>query len=163
MKRIMFVCHGNICRSPMAEFITKKIVKDLGLAHDYEIVSRATSPEEYGNDIYPPAARELSRHGIPYEKRAATLVLSSDYEKYDVFALMDERNARNISRYFKSDPKGKISKLLLFVGESRDVCDPYYSGDFGSAYSDILRGCIGLLCSVDSRITKDKIKALSIY
>ena len=162
MYRIMFVCHGNICRSPMAEFITKKIVSDLGLDGDYLIASSATSPEEYGSPIYPPAASELYRHGVPYSKREATLLSPADYDKYDIFALMDERNMRNISRYFPSDPKSKIAKLLSFAGENRDVIDPWYSGNFKGAFDDILYGCSALLCKLDRRITMERIRALSI-
>ena len=162
MHRIMFVCHGNICRSPMAEFITKKIVSDLGLDGDYLIASSATSPEEYGSPIYPPAARELQRHGVPYCKREATLISAADYDKYDVFALMDDRNLRNISRYFISDPKSKIAKLLSFAGDTRDVIDPWYSGDFEGAFNDILLGCSALLCKIDPRITMERISTLSI-
>ena len=145
----------------MAEFITKKIVCDLGLSYDYEIVSRATSPEEYGAPIYPPAARELYRRNVPYDKREATLISSDEYGKFDFIVTMDERNMRNIKRYFPSDPDGKISKLLSFSGEDRDVFDPWYSGDFKTAFEDIYSGCVALLCKIDERITADKISALS--
>lgn len=163
MINIMFVCHGNICRSPMAEFITKKIVADLGLSYDYNIVSRALSPEEYGSPIYPPAARELNRHDVPYERRKATLISRDEYEKFDVIAIMDDRNSRNIKRVLPEDKDGKIAKLLSFAGDAGDVFDPWYSGDFKAAYEDILKGCIGLLCKIDDRITREKIFAHSLH
>ena len=146
----------------MAEFITKKIVDDLGLSLDYEIVSRATSGEEYGNTIYPPAARELYRRGIPFDsRRESTLISPDEYDKYDIIALMDERNIRNIKRYFPADPDKKISKLMSFTGSSRDVSDPWYSGDFKTAFDDIYSGCVSLLCNIDERVTEEKIAALS--
>lgn len=157
MKRIMFVCHGNICRSPMAEFITKYIVSRLDLDEEYVIASSATSTEELGSPIYPPAQRELYRRGIPFDRREATQLRPSDYAGYDVFALMDDRNMRNVSRIFPSDPDGKVRKLLSFTGESRDVADPWYSGDFKGAYDDILDGCIALLTALDPRLTRDSI------
>ena len=157
MNRIMFVCHGNICRSPMAEYITKHIVRRLGKEKDYLIASSATSQEEHGSPIYPPASRVLSRHGIPHEHRCAVLLDPMDYGKYDVFALMDDRNLRNITRIFKDDREGKVHKLLSFVGESRDVIDPWYSGDFEAAYNDILEGCIGLLIHLDPTLTRDMV------
>ena len=145
MFKIMFVCHGNICRSPMAEFITKKIVSDLGLSSEYLIVSRATSPEEYGNPIYPPAQRELSRRCVSFDRREATLLGLDEYEKYDVIAVMDDKNLRNIKRYFPDDPDCKIRKLMSFCGTSSDVSDPWYSRDFDKAYEDIYKGCRALL------------------
>ena len=147
----------------MAEFITKKIVSDLGLLCDYEIVSRATSSEEFGNPIYPPAARELYRRNVPFDsRRESTLISKDEYGKFDVIAVMDERNLKNIKRYFPVDTENKICKLMSFVGEDRDVRDPWYSGDFETAFEDIFEGCVGLLKSLDKRITKEKISALSI-
>lgn len=157
MKRIMFVCHGNICRSPMAEFITKKIVRDLGLGAEYLIRSSATSYEEQGNPVYPPARRELACRGVPLESRCAVRLEPSDYDKYDLFVLMDSRNMRNIKYIFPSDKDNKICKLLSFAGEDADVFDPWCSGDFVTAYNDIYRGCVALLCSIDPRITKSRI------
>ena len=160
MYKIMFVCHGNICRSPMAEFITKHIVCTLGLDKDYEIASSATSREEEGNDVYPPAKRELYRRGVRFEEREATLLSQNDYFRYDVLALMDDRNMRNITRIIPSDPDRKIKKLLSFAGLERDVCDPWYSGDFATAFNDILFGCSALLCSIDKRITQESISKI---
>lgn len=145
MHRIMFVCHGNICRSPMAEFIMKNMVKDEGLSESFFIASSATSTEEIGNPVYPPAQRELARHGLFPTGKYAVQLKKSDYDKYDIFAVMDENNLRNIKRIFPSDPQGKVHKLLEYTGSGRDVADPWYSGDFETAYNDILNGCKALL------------------
>ncbi len=155
MHKILFVCHGNICRSPMAEFITKDILRRLGLDKEYLVCSSATSCEELGNPLYPPAAAELKRRGIPFNDRRATRLSPSDYEKYDVFALMDDNNMRNIRKIFPSDPNEKIRKLLSYCGLERDVADPWYTGSFDKAYDDIFRGCIALLSSVDPRISRE--------
>ena len=147
--RIMFVCHGNICRSPMAEFIMKKLVSDAGISNDFIIESSATSTEEIwdgvGSPFYQPAKAELLRHGIPFSERRATLLTKSDYEKYDLFIGMDNANVRGMHRIFGSDPEGKIRKLMEYAGKSGDVCDPWYSRDFEAAYRDIYYGCQSLL------------------
>ena len=147
MKRIMFICHGNICRSPMAEFIMKKLVRDRGLSDEFYIASSATSAEEIysgtGSPVYPPARRTLIKHGIPCEQRRATLLCRADYEKYDLLVVMDERNVKSALRIFGSDPEGKIVKLKDF-GTGGDVLDPWYTGDFDSAYEDIYAGCLSL-------------------
>ena len=148
MIRIMFVCHGNICRSPMAEFIMKKLVADAGLNGDFLIASSATSTEELGNPVYPPARAELAKHGIGCAGKTAVQLKKSDYGKYDYFIGMDTANIRNMNRIFGSDPDGKIYKLLTFAGRSDDVSDPWYSRDFGKAYADIEEGCRGLLRSL---------------
>lgn len=144
MYRIMFVCHGNICRSPMAEFIMKKMVAEEGLSGGFFIASSATSTEEIGNPVYPPAQRELKRHGISPAGKYAVQLKSSDYGKYDLFLFMDENNRRNIGRIFPNDPEGKVHKLMEYAGGG-DVSDPWYSGDFETAYSDIYSGCKALL------------------
>lgn len=148
MIRIMFICHGNICRSPMAEFIMKKLVADAGLSGDFLIASSATSTEELGNPVYPPARAELAKHGIGCAGKTAVQLKKSDYGKYDYFIGMDTANIRNMNRIFGSDPDGKIYKLLTFAGRSDDVSDPWYSRDFGKAYADIEEGCRGLLRSL---------------
>ena len=130
MIRIMFVCHGNICRSPMAEFIMKKLVADAGLSGDFLIASSAKSTEELGNPVYPPARAELAKHGIGCAGKTAVQLKKSDYGKYDYFIGMDTANIRNMNRIFGSDPDGKIYKLLTFAGRSDDVSDPWYSRDF---------------------------------
>ena len=145
MIRIMFVCHGNICRSPMAEFIMKKLAAENGLSDEIYIASCATSTEELGNSVYPPAKAELARHGIGCAGKTAVQLKKSDYDKYDLFVGMDTANIRNMMRIFGSDKDGKVYKLLTFAGRGDDVSDPWYSRDFGKAYSDIDEGCRGLL------------------
>ncbi len=149
MIKIMFVCHGNICRSPMAEFIMKKLVCDKGISAKFKISSSATSTEEIymgiGNPIYPPAAAELTRRGIPFTKRQAVQLKREDYEKYDLFIGMDSANIRNMQRMLDGDRDKKIYKLLSFTGSERDVSDPWYSDRFDIAYEDIYKGCAALL------------------
>lgn len=145
MIRIMFVCHGNICRSPMAEFVMKKLVKDAGMEDDFLILSSATSTEEIGNPVYPPARSELMKHGISCTGKYAVQLKKSDYDKYDMFIGMDSANIRNMRRIFDNDKNNKVSKLLSFAGRSDDVADPWYTGDFKTTYNDILEGCTALL------------------
>ena len=148
MHRIMFVCHGNICRSPMAEFILKDMVSRLGIADEFVIVSSATSTEEIfrgeGNPVYPPAREELAKHGISCEGKRAVQLQMSDYGKYDLFIGMDSANIRNMTRMLGGDPDGKIRKLMDYVGGG-DVADPWYSGNFQVTYRDIYNGCTALL------------------
>ena len=149
MIKIMFVCHGNICRSPMAEFILKDMVKKQGLEDKFVIKSCATSTEEIyggkGNPVYPPARAELAKHGISCEGKRAVQLTKSDYENYDMLIAMDSNNIRNISRLIGSDTENKVFKLLELTGSSRDVADPWYTGDFTTTYSDIFNGCTALL------------------
>ncbi len=149
MIKIMFVCHGNICRSPMAEFIFKKLIKEKGREKDFIISSSATSSEEIygdiGNPVYPPAERELLQHGISCKGKRAVQLKKSDYDKYDLFVGMDSANIRNMHRIFGSDPKGKISKLMEYTSCGGDVADPWYSDRFDIAYRDIYAGCEALL------------------
>lgn len=144
MIRIMFVCHGNICRSPMAEFIMKKLVSDMGYCDDFYIASSATSTEEIGNSVYPPAKAELAKHSICCCGKTSVQLKKSDYEKYDYFNGMDTANIRNMNRIFGNDKDGKIYKLLTFAGRGDDVADPWYSRDFETTYRDIDEGCRGL-------------------
>ncbi|MBP1549523.1 MAG: low molecular weight phosphotyrosine protein phosphatase [Oscillospiraceae bacterium] len=148
MHRIMFVCHGNICRSPMAEFILKDMVSRLGIADEFVIASSATSREEIfrgvGNPVYPPAREELAKHGISCEGKRAVQLQMSDYGKYDLFIGMDSANIRNMTRMLGGDPEGKIRKLMDYVGGG-DVADPWYSGNFQVTYRDIYEGCTALL------------------
>ncbi len=145
----MFVCHGNICRSPMAEFILKDMVSRRGIADEFVISSCATSTEEIwgdvGNPVYPPAKAELAKHGIKCDGKRAVLLKKSDYTKYDLFIGMDSMNIRNIYRILDGDPDGKIRKLMEFTGSSKDVADPWYSGNFDITYRDIYSGCEALL------------------
>lgn len=148
MVKIMFVCHGNICRSPMAEFILKDMVARLGIADEFVIASSATSTEEIfrgvGNPVYPPAREELAKHGISCEGKRAVQLQMSDYGKYDLFIGMDSANIRNMTRMLGGDPDGKIRKLMDYVGGG-DVADPWYSGNFQVTYRDIYNGCTALL------------------
>ncbi len=155
MKRIMFVCHGNICRSTMAEFIMKKLVTENSLQDGFYITSSATSTEEIwngkGNPVYPPAKRELAKHGISCEGKCAVQLKSSDIDKYDLFIGMDSMNIRNMRKILGSSAEDKIYKLLTFAGRADDVSDPWYSGDFETAYNDIYEGCKGLFKSLTEK------------
>lgn len=145
MIRVLFVCHGNICRSPMAEFIMKDIVKKAGLDEKIEISSVAATQDEIGNDLYPPAKRKLEEMGIPYTRRAARLFTSADYEKYDVIIGMDEENREDLLHLTQGDPKKKLKQLMDFTDTPKEVADPWYTGNFNETYEDILRGTTGLL------------------
>lgn len=156
MEKILFVCHGNICRSPMAEMIFKKMVADAGREHEFEIASAATSTEEIGNDIYPPAKECLRRHGIPFTGRGARQMTRGDYAYYDRIFVMDQNNLRylhwqmpeivqQLSGRQYVDPQGKIQLLMELVGNPRDVADPWYTGNFEATYNDVVAGCKALL------------------
>lgn len=141
----MFICHGNICRSPLAEFIMKELVKENGMEKDFYIASAATSTEEIGNPIYPPVRKILDKKGIDYTGKTAIQVRKSDYENYDYLICMDRNNLRNISRIIGEDTEHKVSLLLDFTDCSRDVADPWYTGDFETTLRDVEEGCKGLL------------------
>lgn len=143
--KILFVCHGNICRSPMAEFIMKKLVSDRGLEHEFEIASCATSTEEIGNSVYPPAKKILSAHGISCKGKTARKMVKEDYRYYDYIVGMDRFNFRNLTVFFDYDKDSKISLLMSHTNRPGDVDDPWYSGDFKTAFDDIYEGCLGLL------------------
>ena len=146
MRRILFVCHGNICRSPMAEFILKALVKAYGLDGLYYIESAGVSDEEYGNPIYPPAKRCLNQHGVWFDPRkTAREVTRSDYSRFDRIIYMDHSNRRWLDRIFGGDSEGKIHSMMSYAGKSRDVADPWYTGDFESTFQDILEGCEAML------------------
>ncbi len=146
--RVLFVCHGNICRSPMAEFIFKKIINDRGFSDKFEISSAATSDEEIsngiGNPIYPPALEQLRLHSIPYNDHRATQITESDYQNYDFFIYMDKMNYRNLTRIIPKDPFGKFLRLLDLTENPRDVSDPWYTGNFEKTYCDLTLGCLAL-------------------
>ena len=148
MTRILFICHGNICRSPMAEFIFKDMIKKQKREKDFYVASCATSNEEIwngvGNPVYPPAKKELANHGISCEGKRAVRLVKADYDKYDFLVCMDENNVRNALRILEGDKENKVSKLMYHAGKNADVSDPWYSGDFEKAYSDIYEGCKAL-------------------
>lgn len=152
MTKIMFVCHGNICRSPMAEFIFKDMIRKQRLDQDFVVRSCATSTEEIwgdvGNPVYPPAQKELKKHGISCEGKRAVQLKKSDYDKYDLFIAMDSMNVRNIGRIFGNDPQNKVHKMMDYTNRKGDVADPWYTGRFDVTYTDILDGCKGLLESL---------------
>lgn len=144
--RILFVCHGNICRSPMAEFILKALVKARGIEDNYHIESAAVSDEETGNPIYPPAKRCLSQHGVWFDPmKRARKVTPVDYERFDRILCMDASNLRLIRRIIPDDPDGKIHLLMSYTGKGRDVADPWYTGDFETTFQDLLEGCEAML------------------
>lgn len=149
MIRVLFVCLGNICRSPMAEFIMKSIISERGLSDRFYIASAATSTEEIwngvGNPVYPPAKRELAKHGISCEGKRAVQITKADYGKYDYILGMEERNIRNILRIVGKDPEHKIKLLLDYSDHPRDIADPWYTGNFESTYLDVVEGCEGFL------------------
>ena len=148
MKKIMFVCHGNICRSPMAEFVFNYMVKKQGLSDKMIAVSSATSTEEIGNDTHYGTKRILDKYEIPYKRREATQLLRSDYAKYDLFVGMDSANIRNMHRIFGSDPDSKIVKLLDLTDRGGDVADPWYTGNFEATYRDVTYGCEALILKI---------------
>ncbi len=155
MIRLLFVCHGNICRSPMAEFVMKDLVRKKGKAGAFEIASAATSREEIGNPVYPPARRKLAEHGISCAGRAARQMTQRDYDHYDLILGMDHANIRNIQRIAGGDTDRKITLLLDHAGRTgQEVADPWYTGDFDAAWNDILAGCEGLLAELSAANNK---------
>ena len=145
MIKVLFVCHGNICRSPMAEFVLKDMVKKAGLEDRFQIDSVAATWEEIGNDMYPPAKRKLREKGIPFSPRAARILTRADYDRFDYLIGMDEENLDDMVRICRGDPEKKISLLLDWAGLSRDVADPWYTGNFEATYQDLIVGCTAFL------------------
>lgn len=145
MIKILFVCHGNICRSPMAEFVMKDLLNKKGIAGQFEIASAATSTEEIGNPIYPPAKRKLKEHGISCEGKTARQMTKKDYAYYDYIIAMDRLNLRNMTRFVGNDPDNKISLLMDFTNHPGDVADPWYTGDFDATLNDVCEGCVGII------------------
>ncbi len=145
MVRILFVCHGNICRSPMAEFIMKDLVEQAGRSAEFSIASAATSREELGNEVYFPAKKKLREHGISCEGKTARQMTRRDYRDYDLLIGMDRRNLENMRRISGGDPEQKLHLLMEFAGKHSEVADPWYTGDFEATWQDVLEGCQGLL------------------
>ena len=153
MTRILFICLGNICRSPMAEFVMKDMVKRAGTADQFEIASAATSREEVGNPVYSPARQKLAEHGISCKGKTARQLCVEDYSYYDLLIGMDNANLRSMQRICGGDPKGKMHLLLDGTANPHDVADPWYTGDFDAAWHDIEIGCRSLL----EKLTKKRI------
>ena len=152
MVKILFICHGNICRSPMAEFIMKATVREAGLTSVIQIDSAAVSREEIGNPIYPPAQRQLRAHGVPFDDHRARQMTRADYDTYDLLIGMDGSNLAAMRRICGGDPDGKLRLLMAYTGTARDVADPWYTGDFDAAWRDIESGCRALLDALRSSL-----------
>jgi len=146
MTRILFVCHGNICRSPMAEFVMKNLVKKAGLEKEFHIESAATSREEIGNPVFPPARQKLAQHGIDCTGKTARQLQNSDYDRYDLLIGMDRENLYDMYRICGGDFDGKMHLLMEYTGQpDQEVADPWYTDDFETTWQDVLAGCQGLL------------------
>lgn len=145
MIKVLFVCHGNICRSPMAEFVFKDMVKKQGLSDQFIIASAATSTEEIGNPVHPGTRKILNTHGISSDGKRAIQMTKMDYKNYDYIVAMDQRNIINMNRIIGQDSLHKIKRLLDYANQSRDIADPWYTGDFEQTYEDVYQGCVALL------------------
>ena len=152
MKHILFVCHGNICRSPMAEFVMKQLVREAGLSDKISVASKALHRDELGSDTHRGTREVLRAHGITFTKRSATLMTATDYSAYDCIIGMDTENMRDLMRLTGNDPQHKVRRLLSCIGEERDVADPWYTGNFDVTYRDVDAGCRALL----RELTKNK-------
>lgn len=143
--KILFVCHGNICRSPMAEFVMKYLVKEAGMEDQFEIASAATSTEEIGNPVYPPARRKLEEHGISCEGKRARVITRDDYHYYDQIVVMDSENIQSLRWLFGKDKDRKVKLLMDYTDRPGEVADPWYTGDFEATWQDVSEGCKSLL------------------
>ena len=148
MIKLLFVCHGNICRSPMAEFVMKNIVNESGISDNFYIESAATSTEEIGNPVYPPVKARLAKHGIGCKGKTARQITLDDYDKFDLIIGMDSENYRNMLRVFRNDPDDKVHLLMSYAGLDRDVADPWYTRNFEDTWNDVNEGCKALLESL---------------
>ena len=146
--KVLMVCHGNICRSPMAEFVLKDMVKRRNREPEFYIESAATSYEEIGNPVYPPAREELAKHGISCSGKRSRKLVKEDFAKFDYLIAMDSLNMRNIRREFGEELASKVVMLMQYAGEARDVADPWYTGNFAKTYSDVTIGCEAFLNSL---------------
>lgn len=151
MTRILFVCLGNICRSPMAEYVMRDLVRRAGLEDQVQVASAATSRGELGNPVYPPARRKLAEHGIACEGHAARQMTAADYDRFDLLIGMDQNNLRNMNRICGGDPQHKLRMLMDYTDRPGEVADPWYTGDFERTWQDVLAGCQGLLEQLESR------------
>lgn len=154
MIKILFICHGNICRSPMAEFVMKELIKKKGYESQFLIESAAATREELGNPVYPPARKILQKHGIDCSNKRATLFVAEDYERYDYIIGMDQRNLSQLIRIVGSDPEKKFHMLLEYTGENRDIADPWWTGDFETTWIDVNDGCEALLEEIEKKELK---------
>lgn len=152
MVNILFVCHGNICRSTMAEFVMKQLVREAGLVDKILVESKALHRDEIGSDTHRGTREVLRTHNIPFSKRRATLMTAADYSAFDIIIGMDTENMQDLDRLTGGDPDGKVRRLLSYIGEERDVADPWYTGNFDITYRDVDAGCRALL----RKLTKSK-------
>ena len=148
MMHILFICHGTICRSPMAEYEMRRLIQEAGLQDRISVASAATSTEELGRPVYPPAKRLLAARGIDCSEKRARQICKQDYSRFDLLIGMDERNLRYMQRIFGGDPEGKFRLLMDYTDRPGPVSDPWYTGDFDSAWQDVQDGCLGLLRSI---------------
>lgn len=152
MIKVLFICHGNICRSPMAEFILRDMVKKKGYTAEIMAASAATSTEEIGNPVHYGTRKKLSQHGISTDGKTAVRLQKSDYGRYDYLIGMDQRNIANIKRIVGGDPEKKIHRLLDFTEDKRDIEDPWYTGDFDKTYDDIYKGCAYFMKKIENQL-----------
>lgn len=152
MIKVLFVCHGNICRSPMAEFVFKFLVDKAGLSDKFVIESAATSTEEIGNDIHYGTRQKLLEEGVPFTRRGARQITAADYNKYDYLVAMDEENLYYMNRRWNNDPDNKIRLLLEFAGKTREIADPWYTGNFDQTFLDVMEGCEAMLASLKEQL-----------
>ena len=145
MIKVLMVCHGNICRSPMAEFLLKDLINKMGISHKFKVDSAGTSTEELGNPVHPGTVKKLQSENIPMTQRRAVQLKKKDYQQYDWLLCMDEMNIKNTLKIIDSDPEQKVKKLLDFSDQPRDIADPWFTGNFDQTYGDILEGCEGFL------------------